>query len=332
MNEPKKSPEPAAAGNMCSINNTSPRTVTFIELDPLPPPAREPLTPTKKSAETTQTNHLRLVTPAKEKAETEREPLPEIPFRSPGQISTPTSPTRAANNRTSGPSRQTSSETPLPCHNCPRQGSLLAVKTCLVCGASMCSEHLRPHLESPVFQSHTLLLPMEDISPWRCSEHQGMNWIYCRQCSGNLKEDMKKMQETEHSLMSRVAELTEKKLGYQVLLGKARAGVQQQYGTMREALEQEEAMVLLCVTQDESRTVGGLESQLSQIKENLSSLQQGLHALEGLADAMGAARVQEQAFIMEYSKITKYVLEICSVEELEAPEEVDRAWLRCLQE
>nr|XP_046200271.1 tripartite motif-containing protein 16 [Oncorhynchus gorbuscha] len=364
LNDPRKSPE-AAAGHM---TNTSPRRITTVELDPPPPPARDPYTPAKNPAETTQTTHLRLVTPTKEKpVEAEREPLPEISNRS-GPIGTSTSPTRAANNLSPGrtnlsPSlaRQTSRETFLPCHYCPSQGSLPAVKTCLVCGASMCSEHLRPHLESPVFQSHTLVPPVEDTSPWRCPEHQEMNRIYCRQCSvcvctvctvigshrdhacvsireaerelrGNLKQEMKKMQGTEESLISRVTEMTEKKRRFQVLLGDARAGVQQQYETMREALQQEEDTALLCVTREESRAVGGLEEQLTQLQETLSSLQRGLHTLEGLADTRGAARVQEQSFITEYSKITKSVSESCSVEELEVPQEVDRARLRCLQQ
>lgn len=76
-------------------------------------------------------------------------------------------------------SRHTS---PLPCHYCPCSGQLSAVKTCLVCGASMCAEHLRPHLDSPVFQNHTLVAPVEDISSWRCLEHQEMNRIFCRPC------------------------------------------------------------------------------------------------------------------------------------------------------
>lgn len=71
---------------------------------------------------------------------------------------------------------------PVPCHYCPKTGYQPAVKTCLVCGASMCTEHLRPHLDSPVFQNHTLVPPMEDISSWRCQEHQEINRIYCRQC------------------------------------------------------------------------------------------------------------------------------------------------------
>lgn len=72
---------------------------------------------------------------------------------------------------------------PVPCNYCPKIFYKPAVKTCLVCGASMCQEHLRPHLDSPVFQNHTLISPMKDISSWRCQEHQEINRIYCRQCA-----------------------------------------------------------------------------------------------------------------------------------------------------
>lgn len=80
------------------------------------------------------------------------------------------------------PRLESQNASPVPCHYCPKTGYRSAVKTCLVCGASMCTEHLRPHLDSPVFQNHTLVPPMEDISTWRCQEHQEINRIYCRQC------------------------------------------------------------------------------------------------------------------------------------------------------
>lgn len=71
----------------------------------------------------------------------------------------------------------------VPCHYCPSSDQKVAVKTCLVCGASMCSEHLRAHLEKPVFQNHPLVDAVEDVSLWRCQEHQEMNRIYCRSCA-----------------------------------------------------------------------------------------------------------------------------------------------------
>lgn len=102
---------------------------------------------------------------------------------SPGQLSPATS-RRSLPHIESPSARDTTSASvaQVPCHYCPGQNQKPAVKTCLQCGASMCAEHLRTHLESPVFQGHPLVPAVEDVSPWRCQEHQEMNRIYCRPC------------------------------------------------------------------------------------------------------------------------------------------------------
>ncbi|XP_028288025.1 E3 ubiquitin/ISG15 ligase TRIM25 [Parambassis ranga] len=250
---------------------------------------------------------------------------------------------------------------PVPCHYCPTVRCQPAVKTCLVCGASMCSEHLRPHLDSPVFQNHTLVSPTEDISLWRCQEHQETNRIYCRQCGvcvctvctvigshrdhicvgirdaerelrGNLKDEIKQLQGVEQQVKNRLTELTQKKEDFSVLLGEAQAGVKQQYAAIREALEQEEQSALQCVTKEEKRVLGGLEEKLGHLQSSLQSIQQGLHTLEGLADAKGEKRIHDQAFIMEYSRITQLTSDTGScVAQFEDAEEVDHDRLKCLQ-
>ncbi|XP_044213440.1 E3 ubiquitin/ISG15 ligase TRIM25 [Thunnus albacares] len=250
---------------------------------------------------------------------------------------------------------------PLPCHYCPKTVYQPAVKTCLVCGASMCAEHLRPHLDSPVFQNHTLVPPMEDISLWKCQEHQEMNRIYCRQCAvcvctvctvigshrdhvcvsireaerelrGNLKDEIRQLQVTEQQVKIRVTELTQQKEASRVALSEARAGVQQQYGAIREALEQEEQSTLQCVTKEESRVLGGLEEKLGHLQSSLQSIQQGLHTLEALVDAKGEKHIRDQAFIMEYSKVAQLASDTGScLDQFEAPEEVDQARLKFLQ-
>lgn len=83
-----------------------------------------------------------------------------------------------------------------------------------------------------------------------------------------------------------------------MVLSEARAGVQQQYGAIREALEEEEQSALQCVTKEEKRVLGGLEEKLDHLQSSLQSIQQGLHTLEGLADAKGDKRIQDQVFIM----------------------------------
>ncbi|XP_054633233.1 tripartite motif-containing protein 16 isoform X3 [Dunckerocampus dactyliophorus] len=249
---------------------------------------------------------------------------------------------------------------PVQCHYCPKTVQRLAVKTCLVCGASMCTEHLRPHMESPVFQSHSLVPPTVDISLWRCQEHQEINRIYCRQCAacvctvctvigshrnhvcisirdaerelrGNLIEEIKQLQVTEQQVRERVTEFTQMKEKFKALLSDSRAGVQQQYTAIIEALQQEEQSALQCVEKEESRVVGGLEEKLGHLQNSLQSIQQGLHTLEALADDGKEGKlIKDQAFILEYSKVEQLDVASC-MDQLDAPEEVDEARLKCLQ-
>ncbi|XP_028307472.1 tripartite motif-containing protein 14 [Gouania willdenowi] len=250
---------------------------------------------------------------------------------------------------------------PVLCHYCPKTGSQTAVKTCLVCGASMCKEHLRPHLDSPVFQNHTLVSPMEDISLWRCQEHQEINRIYCRQCAlcvctvctvigshrdhvcisireaerelrENLKEKIKELQTAEQQVSITVSELTQTKETCRVVLKEASAGVKQQYGAIREALEQEEQLALHCVEKEQKRVVGSLEEKLFHLQSSLQSIQKGLHMLEALSDTKGDKRIQDQAFIMEYTKVAQITTGIGNVvHQSEPPGEVNGSLLRCLQ-
>ncbi|KAJ0069277.1 hypothetical protein NL108_003204, partial [Boleophthalmus pectinirostris] len=283
-------------------------------------------------------------------------------------------PSDSTNYTNVSPRSESNKNKQIPCNYCPKLAYQFAVKTCLVCGASMCTEHLQPHLDQAVFQNHTLVPPIEDTSLWRCQEHQEMNRIYCRQCGlcvctvctvigshrdhvcisireaerelrGNLKEEIRQLQEAEQNVKHSVSELTQKKEEFEMIFAEAHSGVKQQYGTIREALEQEEQMALQCVAQEEKKVLGGLETKLGHLRSSLQSIQKGLHSLEGLADAKGEKRIQDQAFIM-----VKWVFWVtCNnqlyplmhfhrasamgscVEQFEAPEEINQARLQCLQ-
>ncbi|KAM9210163.1 E3 ubiquitin/ISG15 ligase TRIM25 isoform 1-T1 [Dugong dugon] len=54
-----------------------------------------------------------------------------------------------------------------------------AAKTCLVCMASFCQEHLQPHLDSPVFQDHPLQPPIRDLLHRKCSQHNRLREFFC---------------------------------------------------------------------------------------------------------------------------------------------------------
>uniref|UniRef100_A0A3B1KL34 Si:dkey-29p10.4 n=1 Tax=Astyanax mexicanus TaxID=7994 RepID=A0A3B1KL34_ASTMX len=248
------------------------------------------------------------------------------------------------------------------CNYCSSREQRAAVKTCLVCGASMCPEHLRVHLESPVFQSHPLVPAVEDVSPWRCQEHQEMNRIYCRPCGvcvctvctvigshkdhacisireaekvlrATLSNEMKKIQIKETAVSERLTELTERKNCVQEVVEGTRAAVVQQYQAMREALELEEQQALLCVAQEESRVLGSIDEQLSTLNDGLRTIQTTFNSLQRLADAEGASRAQDQAFIMEYRKMAEGLNSLSDpVQNLDPVEELNQGRLDCLQD
>ncbi|ROI15057.1 E3 ubiquitin/ISG15 ligase TRIM25 [Anabarilius grahami] len=259
-------------------------------------------------------------------------------------------------------SERLSRSSSVPCHYCPSSEQKVAVKTCLVCGASMCSEHLRAHLEKPVFQNHPLVNAVEDVSLWRCQEHQEMNRIYCRSCAvcvctvcslvgshrghecisireaeqelrGSLKDEMQKIQKTEKSIQEKLSELSEKKHGVQTGLEDAQAAVLQQYQLMREALEQEEGQALRCVAQEEHRVLGSIEKQLDALQGALISSQTVLNTLQGMSNAEGASQYQDQAFIMEYGKIAGQLTALPDpVQNLQPPLEINQDRLDCLHD
>ncbi|XP_066533334.1 E3 ubiquitin/ISG15 ligase TRIM25-like [Hoplias malabaricus] len=55
-----------------------------------------------------------------------------------------------------------------------------AVKSCLVCLASYCETHLKPHYQSPVFKKHKLVKASTKLQENICSLHDEVMKLYCR--------------------------------------------------------------------------------------------------------------------------------------------------------
>ncbi|XP_008284219.1 E3 ubiquitin-protein ligase TRIM11-like isoform X2 [Stegastes partitus] len=56
--------------------------------------------------------------------------------------------------------------------DCCQSKETPAIKTCLKCEVSLCKEHIRDHLELPVFTGHPLVQPLGDLLDRKCSQHK----------------------------------------------------------------------------------------------------------------------------------------------------------------
>ncbi|KAM6474360.1 E3 ubiquitin/ISG15 ligase TRIM25 isoform 2-T2 [Liasis olivaceus] len=74
-------------------------------------------------------------------------------------------------------SRATPSTPAVTCDSCLEAA---AAKTCLTCMASFCQEHLRPHLESPAFKGHDLVLPVKKLQQRKCQSHNKLLEFFCQ--------------------------------------------------------------------------------------------------------------------------------------------------------
>ncbi|XP_058473193.1 tripartite motif-containing protein 16-like [Solea solea] len=57
---------------------------------------------------------------------------------------------------------------------------LKALKSCLVCLASYCEEHLQPHHQSPAFKKHKLVEPSKNLQENICPRHDEVMKMFCR--------------------------------------------------------------------------------------------------------------------------------------------------------
>ncbi len=99
----------------------------------------------------------------------------------------------------------------VPCDRCPE--SRAAVKTCLVCMASFCETHLKPHNAQEKLKNHELIAPTRDLSQKICPEHKYLQEFFCRSCQMYVCWLCTSNQHKGHESVSTQAERNEKQVG-----------------------------------------------------------------------------------------------------------------------
>ncbi|KAL6485543.1 hypothetical protein MHYP_G00049350 [Metynnis hypsauchen] len=176
-----------------------------------------------------------------------------------------------------------------------------AIKSCLVCVASLCETHLTPHLEIPALIKHQLVKVPTLLKEKICSQHDKLIEIYCRTDQSCICYLCTMDKHKGHDTVAAAAERTEKQSQLEKVQRKFQQSLQQKEKKLQElkqavvtlkssaqaAVEDSERIFteLICSIEKKRSEVTELirtqeKNQLRQTKELLENLQQEIDDLK----------------------------------------------------
>ncbi|XP_036420066.1 tripartite motif-containing protein 16-like [Colossoma macropomum] len=111
---------------------------------------------------------------------------------------------------------------------------LKAVKSCLVCLASLCETHLKPHLEIPALIKHKLVEASTRLQEKICFQHDKLMEIYCRTDQSCICYLCTMHDHKGHNTVAAAAERTEKQSQLKKIQRKFSRRLQQKETKLRE--------------------------------------------------------------------------------------------------
>lgn len=96
--------------------------------------------------------------------------------------------------------------------DCCLEGKILAVKTCLKCEVSLCKEHVKTHLELPVFTGHPLVGPLCDLPKRKCPQHEDEVLRYYCNTSRSYICNLCALESKQHNLATEASTVLRRQL------------------------------------------------------------------------------------------------------------------------
>ncbi|XP_058249462.1 tripartite motif-containing protein 16-like [Hemibagrus wyckioides] len=186
-----------------------------------------------------------------------------------------------------------------------------AVKSCLICVASFCETHLKPHYLSPAFMKHTLTEASANLQEKICSEHDKLMEIYCRtdqtcicyMCTmdkhkghdtvtataeraekqSELKEDQMKFQQRIQEKQKKVQELKQTVNTIKLSAQTAVDDSERIFTELISSMEKKRSEVTELIRAQEKAELSRAERLLDQLEQEIADLQRRVTELEQLS-------------------------------------------------
>ncbi|KAF4092055.1 hypothetical protein AMELA_G00016540, partial [Ameiurus melas] len=186
-----------------------------------------------------------------------------------------------------------------------------AVKSCLMCLASFCETHLKPHLEIPALKKHKLVEASGNLQEKICSEHDKVLEIYCRtdqsficylcmtdehkshdtvsvkayrtEKQRELKEEQMKSQQRIQEKQKKVQELKQTVNTIKLSAQTAVEDSERIFTEMISSMEKRRSEVTELIRAQEKAELSRAERLLEQLEQEIADLQRRVTELEQLS-------------------------------------------------
>ncbi|KAK3522747.1 hypothetical protein QTP86_032030, partial [Hemibagrus guttatus] len=183
-----------------------------------------------------------------------------------------------------------------------------AVKSCLMCVASFCETHLKPHLEVPALKKHTLIEALIKLQEKICSKHEKLIEIYCRtdktcicylctmdnhkghdtvtaaeeraEKESEVKEEQMKFQQRIQEKQKKVQELKQTVNTIKLSAQTAVEDSEMIFTELISSMEKKRSEVMELIRAQEKTELSRAERLLEQLEQEIADLQRRLTELE----------------------------------------------------